>query len=172
MVVLVVFLGACSKKQGGAGGEGDLNGDGMSEENLGLQQDERFGSGNIPAAQGDGAYGENFRDIRFAFNSSVVEPEYHAQLERDAELLRSDSSLRVQLEGHCDNRGTTDYNLALGAERARAVGALLVSFGAPQRQITTISYGEEIPLDPANNEEAWAKNRRVHFGVFRGDQGK
>ncbi len=70
------------------------------------------------------------------------------------------------IEGHCDNRGTAVYNLALGERRAEAAKAYLANLGVSNTRITTISYGEEMPADPRNCEDAWAKNRRDHFIVF------
>jgi peptidoglycan-associated lipoprotein len=78
--------------------------------------------------------------------------------------------LKVQLEGHTDERGTAEYNLALGERRARAIFDSLVSQGIDRSQLETISYGEEVPLDPGHNEEAWARNRRVHFSAYAGGQ--
>src|SRR5690606_18576741 len=88
-------------------------------------------------------------------------------VEYNAQILQDNPDLRVQLEGHCDERGTAEYNLALGARRARAVYDLLLSYGISGSRIETISYGEEVPLDPGQNEEAWSRNRRVHFSAFR-----
>jgi peptidoglycan-associated lipoprotein len=74
----------------------------------------------------------------------------------------------VAIEGHCDERGTVDYNLALGEQRARATRDYLVSLGVAGDRLTTVSYGKERPLDPTSNEAAWARNRRAHFLVTRG----
>jgi peptidoglycan-associated lipoprotein len=75
-------------------------------------------------------------------------------------------TVKIQIEGHCDERGTNEYNLALGERRANSAKKYLISLGMPADQISTISYGEEKPLDPGHNEEAWAKNRRGHFIVL------
>ena len=77
--------------------------------------------------------------------------------------LRPYPSVRILIEGHCDERGTAAYNLALGERRADTAKEFLVNLGIPADRVTTISYGEEKPVDPGQNEEAWAKNRRAHF---------
>lgn len=124
----------------------------------------RYGEGNIPgAAQGSSL----FPDVHFDYDSPTVRQEDVELVRQSAQSLQQDSTLHAELEGHCDKRGTAEYNLALGEERAKAVAALLVSFGVRSEQLSTISYGEEIPVDPADNETAFAKNRRVHFAVYR-----
>jgi peptidoglycan-associated lipoprotein len=74
--------------------------------------------------------------------------------------------VKIQIEGHCDERGTIEYNLALGERRANSTKRYLISLGIGDKRISTISYGEEKPLDPGHNEEAWAKNRRAHIIVI------
>jgi len=106
------------------------------------------------------------KDIHFAFDRYDLNPEARNILGGLADWLSKQSSWVVTIEGHCDNRGTTEYNLALGERRAEAAKAYLASMGIAAERITTISYGEERPMDPANNEEAWAKNRRGHFLVI------
>ena len=80
-----------------------------------------------------------------------------------AEWLINNPDVRVTIEGHCDERGTNEYNIALGDRRAEAAKAFLVDLGVPAGNLTSISYGEERPVDPGNSEEARAKNRRCHF---------
>ncbi len=138
-------------------GEGDGS---LSESDLAAQRESRFGSGNIPTAEGDGP----FRDVHFGFDSYAVEDASQADLEANARALNS-SPMAITLEGHCDERGTVEYNMALGAARAKAVKNALVSLGVPSSKVDTISYGEEIPLDPGHDEAAYAKNRRVHFSA-------
>jgi len=81
-------------------------------------------------------------------------------------LLSKNPNLKIQIEGHCDERGTAEYNLALGQRRANSAMKYLISLGIPAGRLSTISYGEEKPLDPAHNDEAWAKNRRGHFVIL------
>jgi len=85
-----------------------------------------------------------------------------AILKGNADLLKKYHNVKIQIEGHCDERGTVEYNLALGERRANSTRTYLVSIGVSPERISTISYGKERPLDPAHNEEAWAKNRRAH----------
>jgi len=103
------------------------------------------------------------RVVYFDFDKSAIRPEFRDQIVAHGEYLGSHPSTRVRLEGHCDERGTRAYNLALGERRAKAVRDLLLLTGASSRQIETISYGEERPAVEGHNEAAWAKNRRVVF---------
>lgn len=104
-------------------------------------------------------------DIYFEFDKSTLTPAAQDNLLRKAEWLRENSDATVTIEGHCDDRGTNEYNLALGDRRAESAKAFIVDLGIDASRLTTISYGEERPVDPRNNEEAWAKNRRDHFVV-------
>ncbi len=147
---------------GSSSGEGDENG--LSESDLAAQREGRFGAGTIPTAEGEGL----FRDIHFGYDSYSVEDEGRGDLEANARTINAQSGnaqsgMAITLEGHCDERGTVEYNMALGAARARAVKNALVSLGVSSNRVETISYGEEIPLDAAHDEAAYAKNRRVHF---------
>lgn len=103
-------------------------------------------------------------DIYFEFDSAALLPTAMEALSQKAEyLLGNVDAMSVTIEGHCDERGTEAYNLALGERRADAAKSYLVNLGVSASQINTISYGEEKPLDPAHTEDAWAKNRRAHF---------
>jgi peptidoglycan-associated lipoprotein len=104
-------------------------------------------------------------DIYFDFDSSVLLPMAREVLNRKAEWLRANPDTSIIIEGHCDERGTNAYNIALGDRRAESAKAYLVDLGIDEVVFTTISYGEERPVDPGHNEEAWAKNRRTHFVV-------
>ena len=104
-------------------------------------------------------------DIYFEFDKSTLTPAAQDNLMRKAEWLRENPDTMVTIGGHCDDRGTNEYNLALGDRRAESAKAFLVDLGIDASRLTTISYGEERPVDPRNNEEAWAKNRRDHFEV-------
>lgn len=109
--------------------------------------------------------GRELKDVNFAFDSAALDGNAQSILGANAEWLRTNSDKRVQVEGHCDERGTNEYNMALGAKRARAVVEYLRSLGIAADRMGTVSYGEELPLDPAHTEEAWAKNRRAHFNI-------
>jgi len=104
-------------------------------------------------------------DIYFDFDKSTLTPAAQDNLLQKAEWLRENPDATVTIEGNCDERGTSEYNLALGDRRAEAAKAFLVDLGIDPMRMTTISYGEERPVDPRHNEEAWAKNRRDHFVV-------
>ncbi|MBT9438830.1 MAG: peptidoglycan-associated lipoprotein Pal [Desulfobacterales bacterium] len=102
-------------------------------------------------------------DIYFDFDRSDLKPEAQEVLKRKAEWLRKNHSESVIIEGHCDERGTNEYNLALGDRRAQSAMNFLINLGTEESRLTTISYGEERPADPRQNETAWSKNRRDHF---------
>jgi peptidoglycan-associated lipoprotein len=102
-------------------------------------------------------------DIYFEFDSAALLAEAQAILEKKAEWLRNNSDVTATIEGHCDERGTNEYNLALGDRRAASAKTFLMDLGIAGARLNCISYGEERPLDPGHNEEAWAKNRRGHF---------
>jgi peptidoglycan-associated lipoprotein len=105
--------------------------------------------------------------IYFDFDKSDLRPEAQAILKKKAEWLRKHPEFFLRIEGHCDERGTNEYNLALGYRRAQAAKNFLVSLGISPDRIRTISYGEERPADPRHNEEAWAKNRRDEFKLLK-----
>jgi peptidoglycan-associated lipoprotein len=103
------------------------------------------------------------QDVNFAFDSAVLDATAQAILKDKAAWLKDNASAATTIEGHCDERGTVAYNVALGERRAEAAKAFLVNLGVPAAKMTTISYGKEKPLDPAKTEAAYAKNRRAHF---------
>lgn len=102
------------------------------------------------------------KDVFFDFDKYELKAEARAQLQTNAKLLK-EQGWSVVLEGHCDERGTEEYNLALGERRANAVRGYLADLGVSNSELSTISYGEEKPFEMGSNEAAWAKNRRVHF---------
>jgi len=104
-------------------------------------------------------------DILFEFDSASLSIEAQEILRRKAEWLRENPRARVTIEGHCDERGTTEYNLALGDRRAFSAKTFLVDLGIDESRLMTISYGEERPIDPQSSEDAWSKNRRDHFVI-------
>jgi len=101
--------------------------------------------------------------VYFAFDSSDLDEYARASLRQTADTLQGNSDMVIQIEGYCDERGTNEYNIALGARRAKAVRQFLMEIGVSGDRITTISFGEENPVDPGHSEEAWAKNRRAEF---------
>jgi peptidoglycan-associated lipoprotein len=149
--LLLTSLAACSSSDKDGLSESELNGG------------SRFGSGSIPLAEGEGM----FRDIHFDYDSSSIDSMGRQDVEYNASVLKNNNGLSVIVEGHCDERGTNEYNMALGASRAKAVERALVSLGVSSSSLDTISYGEEVPLDPSHSEAAWAKNRRVHLSASK-----
>jgi peptidoglycan-associated lipoprotein len=105
------------------------------------------------------------KDVNFDFDSPQLSPTAKSVLASNAAFLQRNPSVRVRIEGHCDERGTDEYNLALGAKRAKAVYEYLVSQGVSASRMETISYGESLPLVPGNSESSWSSNRRAHFSV-------
>jgi peptidoglycan-associated lipoprotein len=106
-----------------------------------------------------------FKDVLFEYDKFSLKPESRDILKQLAEWLTNNRNNNVLIEGNCDERGTTEYNLALGERRAKEAMKYLVELGIDGKRIKTISYGKERPFDPGNTEEAWAKNRRDHFVV-------
>jgi peptidoglycan-associated lipoprotein len=101
----------------------------------------------------------------FALDSSEIDPAAKSVLDGNAALLRQNSTWIITIEGHCDERGTAEYNLALGERRAGAALAYLMSLGIPANRLKTVSYGKEFPFDSGHDDGAWAKNRRAHFVI-------
>ncbi len=118
------------------------------------------GEGNI-----GGGDGGPLKDIHFSFDSYKVDATAKSIVAANAEWLKANPGKAVQVEGHCDERGTAEYNMVLGSNRARAAADALRTEGVDGSSLSTVSYGEELPVDPRHNEEAWAKNRRAHFKV-------
>jgi len=148
---LLLLLAACSSAPetppAAAGGPG-VSGPGIGSRNIapGSQQD-------LEASAGDRVF--------FAFDRSDITPEAQEILARQADWLRRYPNVTVTIEGHCDERGTREYNLALGERRAQAVKNVLVASGIPASRISTISYGKERPAVVGSSEDAYAQNRRA-----------
>ncbi len=105
--------------------------------------------------------------IHYDFDSYELKPQARAELQKIAEYMKKFKNLRLVIEGHCDERGTAEYNLALGERRSRAAYEFLILLGVESNRMQIISYGEERPLDPRSNETAWAQNRRAEFKVLQ-----
>jgi peptidoglycan-associated lipoprotein len=152
LAAAMLLLAACSSSEpapvgpGGPGGPGGAGGLGASRFGPGSQQD-------LAATAGD--------RIFFAFDSAEITPEAQQILRRQAEWLRRYPNVSVTIEGHCDERGTREYNLALGERRAQAAKNVLVALGIPAARLSTISYGKERPAVPGSSEDAYAQNRRA-----------
>jgi len=104
--------------------------------------------------------------IYFDFDKSELKPAAQETLTKKAAWLRAHPNYNVNIEGHCDERGTNEYNLALGERRADAAENFLIALGVSRDRISTVSYGEERPADTGHNESAWSKNRRDEFGLI------
>ena len=106
--------------------------------------------------------------VHFGFDQAQIRPEHQATLDRKAAILAANPELRIRISGHADERGSDEYNLALGARRAAAAKRYLESRGVGGERIEVVSYGEERPLVPGHAEDAWAQNRRDEFEVADG----
>ncbi len=123
------------------------------------------GAPGVAKPGGPGERPKEGRDVFFDFDAAILTPDAKATLDNNIQWLNESSDIRVIVEGHCDERGTNEYNLALGERRARAVKDYLVGAGVDAERISTISYGEERPFVLGHNESAWKWNRRGHFVV-------
>ena len=121
----------------------------------------------IPPATAKPAPAISLEDVPFDYDKSVIRPDAKAILERTAKMLQANSKLKVQIEGHCDERGTSEYNLVLGERRAKATKQFLAAVGVDAKRLSTISYGEERPLCTEHDEGCYTKNRRAHFMIVK-----
>ena len=116
--------------------------------------------------QEDGEGGP-LQDVFFGYDSFELSEEARQTLQANADWLQNNAEVKVEVEGHCDDRGTTEYNLALGARRARAAQDYLITLGVSAERLSVISYGEELPQCTDSNESCWQRNRRGRFSVLR-----
>ena len=116
-----------------------------------------------PSPDMDAIFARDVRDAFFDFNKADIRADARDPLSKDAEFLRNNPGVRITIEGHCDERGSTEYNLALGDRRAGAVKQYLVSLGISADRISTVSFGKEKPFCTQANESCWQQNRRGHF---------
>ncbi len=158
-MLLALGLASCSSssKKGGsnAGMGSSTTEDRDMGENMELELNGDSDSGKAGALQ----------TVYFAFNSASLNSSTRAALTANAEYLKQMEDVQVQVEGHCDERGGVQYNLALGEKRAQAVKQYLVSMGVSSSRITTISFGKERPIAFGHDESSWSKNRRANFVV-------
>ena len=108
-----------------------------------------------------------FSDVYFAYDKSRISESDYSTLNKIGKWLKKNQGTNLMIEGHCDERGSNEYNMALGEQRALSVRRYLISLGIDSAMLHTVSYGEEKPADPDHNESAWAKNRRAHFLVAK-----
>jgi len=165
LVCLAVALAAgCAKKRQDSMPPGATS---TSGDNVGVTWDEQQLSEEQLRAQQKAQSIEDLKTrIHFAFDSSELTSESRAILKRKAEIMEVYPTLTLVVEGHCDERGTVEYNLALGDRRARAAYEYLKTLGVSESRMSIVSMGEERPLDPGHDEAAWAMNRRDEFRVF------
>jgi peptidoglycan-associated lipoprotein len=107
--------------------------------------------------------------VYFDFDKYNIRGDQKANLDKNAKILKENPDLVIKIEGHCDERGTVEYNLALGDKRSVSVKEYLIDLGIAARRIQTISYGKERPVDPGHTETAWAKNRRAEFRIIKSE---
>jgi peptidoglycan-associated lipoprotein len=148
--VLVLVAGpGCSKK---------TKEDESSVPNAAAADENQMGDSDSGKAMG-------LQTVHFPYDSSTLDSEGKSVLKGNAEILKSKSSLKIQVEGHCDQRGGIQYNIALGEKRANAAKKYLSDIGVKGERVTVVSFGKEKPIDSAETEEAYAKNRRDNFVV-------
>lgn len=113
----------------------------------------------------------NFQRVHFEFDSTALTADSMAALRENADIMQKVPTLRVEVQGHADERGTTEYNMALGQQRGQAISQQLTNMGVGRDRVTVISYGEERPLSGGTSETVWAQNRRAEFRVISGVEG-
>ncbi|MEW6055398.1 MAG: peptidoglycan-associated lipoprotein Pal [Bdellovibrionota bacterium] len=151
-IVLAIAFGGCQKKK--------------------AQDTPAEGSAPVTETDIDGGMADSdsgkamgLQTIHYGYDSSILDSSAKAALKANAQILKDKSNLKVQIEGHTDDRGGIQYNLALGERRANAARIYLVDLGVDGTRIETISYGEEKPIQPGHDESAWSKNRRANFRI-------
>jgi len=141
--------------------------DRIREEEVKKEFEKSLVAKRTPGIEGVVLESKMLKDIHFDFDKYSIQPREAEVLRENSALLKKYPGMKFQIEGHCDERGTGEYNLALGERRASSAKKYLVSLGISPSSISTISYGEERPFDPGHNEEAWTKNRRAHFVILK-----
>jgi peptidoglycan-associated lipoprotein len=173
-IVFLAFLfviGGCPKPtptpQGDAASQAAGSGKGQQQSKTG---ESSTGSGSLEdARKGKAPVSDGpLKEVYFAYDSFDLRPDARATLKTNADWLKANTAARVEIEGHCDERGTNEYNLALGAKRAQAAKDYLVSLGIAVGRLSTISYGEELQVCKEQTEDCWQKNRRDRFVVTAG----
>ena len=167
MVGLLMTVSACSKKKPqldsmeSSGTEMSASGAALTEEELAAQRQKQEEAAQMEAAKTQFVD----EDVYFKFDDATLSDSSREVLQRKVAWMRENPGVSVLIEGHCDERGTEEYNIALGQRRAESVKMFLVDTGISASSLNTISYGEEQPLDSGKTESAWAKNRRAHFRI-------
>ncbi len=153
MTLLLTLVGCAGSKKNMSADEASL--DAVNTEGMSFEL-------NSTSDQGSAG---GLKTIYFPFNSATLTADTTATLDTNAQVLKDNPTVEVQIEGHCDERGGVQFNLALGEKRAKAVKDYLTSMGVESRRVTIISYGKERPLLQGHDEESWSQNRRGNFVV-------
>jgi len=157
--------GAASSSSPGAGGRaGEGVRGGAREADAGASSLKQLQEGKSPVTPASSP----MKDVYFDFDRYDLSTDARTILRANADWLKNNQTARVEIEGHCDERGTSEYNLALGAKRAQAVREYLVTLGVAGNRLSTISYGEEIPVCKEATESCWRQNRRARFVILQG----
>jgi len=164
LVAVVVTSGmmGCKRKPKGGGA-----GSGLTDFPPGMEPGGTGGYGSEFNPDDLQAVAGQFQVVYFEYDSAQIGGSEASKLEAVAEYLRSSTDVGLVVEGHCDERGSTEYNVALGERRAQAARAYLIGLGIAAERIRTISYGEEQPVAFGHDEEAWRQNRRAQFSLFK-----
>lgn len=155
VLALVCSFAACAKKQ--------VKDEAQPPTAIAPEESDLNAKEFVEPSEIDPALAKIFQDVRFDYDKFNIRPDAKKILTGIAEWLKSNSSYRVLVEGNCDDRGTNEYNLALGERRANSAKKFLSDLGIAEKRISTISYGEEKPLCEEKKESCWSKNRRDHF---------
>ena len=161
-VLSVLFITSCAKKTKPDNADGTAGGgqDQAATENPGAVTDKDM---SYDAKGSDSGKIDGLNTIHFAYDKAALTSEAKSKLSENAKWIKSNGNVTVQIEGHTDERGSAEYNLALGERRAKSVQSYLESLGVPKGRMSIISYGEEKPIARGDNEQAWAQNRRANF---------
>lgn len=179
-IPLAIVFGSCAPSavnkgdtmtsKGGSAGSSMGKSQATGEGSRGKSSESSTGPGSLDAlrrGQGTATPGSSpLKDIYFEFDRYDLRADAREILKANADWLRKNPSQRVEIEGHCDERGTNEYNLALGAKRAQSAKDYLLSLGVSGERVSTISYGEEIPTCKDHAESCWSQNRRARFVVI------
>lgn len=182
LLIAVLAVGACSKSttdgssmppgatkaetDGGDAASGQT-GDGSDVDQEALAEQRRLEAERAAARSEEMKMEELATMVHYDFDSYELKENARDILKRKVAILKQETNIKLVVEGYCDERGTQEYNLALGERRARAAYEFLVLLGISPERLSIVSYGEEFPLDPASNEIAWAKNRRAQFRIVQ-----
>jgi peptidoglycan-associated lipoprotein len=160
-LILPLAVGGCSKKSdpdveygSDTDGSGSSGGDGDGDGSV---------SGTDLGDTNGGSSSSGMKTVYFDYDSSALTNQSRNQIKSNIQYLKANKGVNITIEGHCDDRGSTEYNLALGERRANAVRDFMVNLGISQKRLRTISYGEERPAKSGSGESAWSKNRRSEF---------